>query len=209
MVNVSPVINSIKGETFAYKIKESLYLNVTNRCTNACSFCIRSIANDVSGYNLRLHREPCLDEMTKSIMKYKQYKEIVFCGYGEPFLRTNLIKELSVWIKDRLGVRIRINTNGHGNVINKRNILTEMNGMIDSLSVSLNAQNACIYNSLCRPRIDDAYSSVVDFIKESTNYIPDVTATAVDVPGVDSNLCKKIAHELNVKFRLRKFSLTV
>jgi TatD DNase family protein len=191
-----------QGE-IAYKIRDSLYLNITNRCTNKCSFCVRFHSDYVKGHRLRLSHEPSEDEVRAAIGDPSRYKEIVFCGYGEPLLRLDLVKNLSAWIKQQNGI-VRINTNGHGNVIHKRNILPELNGIVDRVSISLDAQDEETYERLCRPVYKDAYNEVLLFIREAKKYIPDVQVTAVSLEGVDLERCRKIAEGLGAGFRVRK-----
>jgi TatD DNase family protein len=192
--------------TVAYRIRESLYLNITNRCTNACTFCVRFHTDYVKGHNLRLEHEPDFEELKAEIGDPREFKEIVFCGYGEPLIRLDLVKELAAWIKDK-GGRVRINTNGHGNMIHKRNILPELEGIVDSISISLDAQDGKTYDDICKPFFQDAFNSVISFIREAGRYIPDVTVTVVDAPGVDVAKCEEIAEDLGVKFRLRKYNV--
>jgi len=191
-----------------YKIRNSLYLNITNRCTNECFFCTRISDPWVQGYNLRLEGEPSAEDIIKEIGDPKVYDEVVFCGYGEPTLRLNIIKEVSKKIKE-LGGKIRLNTNGHGNLINKRNILPELKGIIDTISISLNAEDNEKYNKICHPIFKNGtYEAVKEFIREAKKYIPDVVATIVDVPEVDEEKCKEIAEkELGVKFRERRYNI--
>lgn len=190
-----------KGE-ITYKIRDTLYLNITNRCTNVCSFCVRFHTDYVKGHNLRLEREPSAKELVDAIGDPKQYKEIVFCGYGEPFLRLDLIKEVGKWIKEQ-GGKVRINTNGQGNLIHGRKILPELEGLIDSISISLNAQDKETYNKICNPQYPDAYKSVIEFIKDAKKYIPYVQVTVVDVKEVDIKKCEEIANSLGVRFKVR------
>ena len=191
-----------------YKIRNSLYLNITNRCTNECFFCTRISDPWVQGYNLRLEGEPSAEDIIKEIGDPKVYDEVVFCGYGEPTLRLNIIKEVSKKIKE-LGGKIRLNTNGHGNLINKRNILPELKGIIDNISISLNAEDNEKYNKICHPIFKNGtYEAVKEFIREAKKYIPEVVATIVDVPEVDEEKCKEIAEkELGVKFRERRYNI--
>ena len=191
-----------KGE-IAYKIRDSLYLNITNRCTNNCSFCIRFITDYVKGHNLRLLHEPTENELKGAIGNPSHYKEIVFCGYGEPLIRLDVVKSLSQWIKQNKGM-VRINTNGHGNLIHDRNILPELKGIVDSISISLDAHDEETYNRICRPVYENAFSNVVEFIRESRKYIPYVEATAVELEGVDIEKCREITDGLGVRFRVRK-----
>lgn len=194
------------GGEIAYKIRDSLYLNITNRCTNKCSFCIRFISDYVKGHNLRLSYEPTEEELKAAICNPCDYKEIVFCGYGEPTLRLDLIKSLSLWIKQH-GGKVRINTNGHGNMIHKRNILPELKGLVDRLSISLDAHDEETYNRICKPAYKNAYNEVLNFIKEAKKFIPDVSVTVVSAEGVDIEKCKKIAEDLGVGFRVRKLDV--
>ncbi len=195
-----------KKPAIAYKIRNSLYLNITNRCSNACSFCVRFHTDYVKGHNLRLTYEPELEELKKEIGDPTKYKEIVFCGYGEPTIRLDLIKELSRWIKSK-GGRVRVNTNGHGNIIHRRNILPELKGLIDSMSISLDAQDAETYNRICKPLYENAFEEVVSFIKEAVKYIPEVTVTVVDLPEVDISKCRRLAEELGARFRVRHYNV--
>ncbi len=196
-----------------YRIRNSLYINITNRCTNECSFCTRITDPYVHGYNLKLENEPSAEDILKEIGDPHKYDEIVFCGYGEPTLRLDVIKEVSKKIKET-GGKIRLNTNGHGNLINKRNILPELKGFVDSVSVSLDAENSDKYDKICRPAFNGStgspstYEAVKGFIKEAKEYIPDVTATIVDVPEADEAECRRISEkELGVKFRVRRYNV--
>ena len=191
-----------KGE-IAYKIRDSLYLNITNRCTNNCSFCIRFITDYVKGHNLRLLHEPTENELKGAIGNPSHYKEIVFCGYGEPLIRLDVVKGLSQWIKQNKGM-VRINTNGHGNLIHGRNILPELKGIVDSISISLDAHDEETYNRICRPVYENAFGNIVEFIRESKKYIPHVEATAVELEGVDIEKCREITDGLGVRLRVRK-----
>lgn len=203
LFGIAPVSDS---PAIAYKIRDSLYLNITNRCTNACSFCVRFHTDYVKGHNLRLNHEPTEDELKEAIGDPSKYKEVVFCGYGEPTIRLDLIKSLSAWIKKQ-GGRVRLNTNGHGNLIHGRNILTELRGIVDSVSISLDAQDEQTYNSICKPLYKNAFRAVVEFIKESVKYIPEVTVTVVELPGVDIQRCREIAEGSGARFRVRHYNV--
>ena len=191
----------------AYKIRESLYLNITNRCTNACSFCVRFYSDFVKGHMLRLKDEPSAEELIASIGKDPaRYSEVVFCGYGEPLIRLDTVKEVSSWVKEK-GGRVRINTNGHGNLIHKRNILPELAGLVDVLSVSLDAHDAATYEKLCKPVYGNSYQAVIDFIKEAKKYVPEVQATVVEKEEVDIKKCGEIARGLGIPLRVRKLDV--
>lgn len=190
-----------KGE-IAYKIRDSLYLNITNRCTNVCKFCVRFHTDYVKGHNLRLENEPSVEDLIGAIENPKNYREIVFCGYGEPFLRLDVIKEVAKWIKEK-GGKVRVNTNGHGNIIHGRRILPELKGLIDSISISLNAQNRETYNKICKPLYPNAYEAVIDFIKDAKENVPYVQVTVVNLPEIDIEKCREIANSLGVKLKIR------
>lgn len=190
-----------------YPIRNSLYLNITNRCTASCTFCVRYHTDFVKGHNLRLGEEPTADALIKEIGDPKQYAEIVFCGYGEPLLRLDVVKAVAAAVKER-GGKVRIDTNGHGNLIYKRNILPELSGLVDGMSVSLNAQNAETYVKISQPKFGiETYEAVKEFLREAKKYIPDVTATVVAAPEVDVEACRRIAEELRVKFRVREYNV--
>lgn len=194
------------GGEIAYRIRDNLYLNITNRCTNRCSFCARFHKDYVKGHNLRLSDEPTEEELKTAIGDPSSYKEVVFCGYGEPLLRLDLIKNLSRWIKDK-GGHVRINTNGHGNLIHKRNILVELSGIVDSISVSLDAHDDETYDRICAPSFRNAFHEVISFMKDAKEYIPNVQATVVEMDGVDVDKCRRIADELGIRLRVRKLDV--
>ena len=200
-----------KTGTVSYKIRNSLYLNLTQRCTADCSFCTRLTRPVVQGYNLKLDREPTAKEVWESIDNVKSYDEIVFCGFGEPTLRLDVVKEVAQKIKDA-GGRVRLNTNGHGNVINKRNILPELSGLIDEISVSLNTDTSEAYDEICRPLPmfrNGIYDKIKEFITEAKKHIPEVQATIVThQKDVDENQCEDIVNkEFGVKYRARRYNI--
>jgi TatD DNase family protein len=194
-----------KGE-IAYTIRDSLYLNITNRCTNRCSFCIKFHGDYVKGHNLRLPDEPTEEELIRAVGDPLRFSEVVFCGYGEPLLRLETVKKVAGWIKEK-GGRVRINTNGHGNLIHGRNILPELSGIVDSVSVSLDAHNEEVYNRICAPAFGNAFSEVVSFIRAAKDSLPHVQATVVEIEGVDIEKCRKITDDLGVTLRVRKLDV--
>lgn len=188
----------------SYQIEDSLYLNITNHCANRCDFCIRRTKSGV-GYNLWLSREPSLPEVLDAVKDPRPYKEIVFCGYGEPLSRLEMVREVSAELKKRGARSIRINTNGQANSLYGRNVVPELAGLIDTVSISLNAQDAATYVRLCQPREgEQAYFSMLDFVRKCVGVIPRVILSVVEWPGVDVEACRSIARELGAEFRLRK-----
>jgi len=196
-------IGTPEAARISYKIRNSLYLNITNRCTNKCLFCMRYQSDFVKGHNLHLQSEPTEKELEAAIGDPLMYSEVVFCGYGEPLLRLDVVKSVAAWVKQRGGI-VRINTNGQGNLINKRNILPELKGLVDSVSVSLDAQDDETYDRICEPSFSNAFPAVVDFIRDARNYIPNVQATVVEMKGIDIEKCRKLTDALNIKLRVRK-----
>lgn len=192
-----------------YLLGKNLYLNITNQCTNRCVFCIRNFANGVGNKNLWLEREPTSQEVIDEIKSYfplNKFKEIVFCGFGEPLLRVNVVKKVIEFIKTyESSTFIRIDTNGHGNIFHQRNILLDLEGLVDSISISLNAESSEKYNKICRPVFENAYEGVLGFIKLAPKHIKNVQVTVVDIPSIDKSLCEKIAENLGVKFYVRSF----
>jgi len=192
---------------YVYKIRNSLYLNITNRCTNKCIFCGKQKDFFVKGHYLKLEQEPKLEDIIKELPEnIQQYDEIVFCGYGEPTLRLKLIFELSKILKELGAKKIRLNTDGLANLREKKNIVPELAKYIDAISISLNAADEQTYNKLCNPNIPNAFSSLVKFIEESKKYIKEVTASAVAVPELDTKKIKDfVEKELKVNYRERPY----
>lgn len=194
----------------AYILEGKVYINLTNSCTNNCVFCIRNIKEDVVGANLFLNSEnvKASDVISQlEAIKDKLSSEIVFCGYGEPMLKLEVLKEVASYIKKNYPhILLRVNTNGHANLVYKRNILPELKGLIDKFSVSLNGENEEVYNKISIPNIEGAYSAVKEFIKEAVKEGFNTTATIVtNYKGydVDMEKCIKITEELGAKFRER------
>jgi len=190
----------------AYRIRNSLYLNITNRCSNRCSFCAKFDDFTVKGHNLLLDGEPSFEEVMAAVGRPEGIDEVVFCGYGEPLIRLDLVKRVAAELKLR-GYRIRINTDGQSNLVHGRNILPELAGLVDSVSVSLNAADAATYGRICNtPFSDEGFKAVCEFIRQAGRYIPVVVASAVTVPGVDIEACRILADSLGAGFRVREYA---
>jgi TatD DNase family protein len=190
----------------AYTIRNSLYLNITNRCSNRCTFCPKFEDFLVKGHFLKLEHEPTSAEVLEAIGDPAPYDEVVFCGFGESLLRLDLVKKVSADLKRR-GVTVRVNTDGQANLAHGRNILPELKGLVDTLSVSLNAADAATYERLCNTPFGAAgLEGICDFLREAPTYIPNVVATAVTVPGVDIDAVEQLALSLGVAFRKREYA---
>ena len=193
-------------DTIAYKIRDSLYLNITNRCSNRCTFCPKFDDFAVKGHELKLSHEPSFAEVMAAVDAADAFNEVVFCGYGEPLIRLDLVKEVAAELKRR-GHKVRINTDGQANLVHGRNILPELAGLVDSLSVSLNAANPQDYDRLCNtPFGAVGFQGVCDFLREAPGHVPQVTASAVTVPGLDVQKVRELAQSLGVEFREREYA---
>ena len=195
-------------QTIAYQIEDRCYLSITDRCTLACRFCPKTQGSmQVHNYDLTFDHRPGSGEIISAIGDVTDYSWIVFCGYGEPTLRLKPLLEVARHVKQQ-GGRVRINTDGLANLVHKRNVLPDMAGLVDALSVSLNAQNEEVYNQHCVPSLPDSWQAVLDFLEQAPVYVPDVTATAIHgLDGVDIAACRELASGLGVKFRQRELDL--
>ena len=192
--------------TVAYKIRNSLYLNITNRCSNRCTFCPKFDELTVKGHELKLSHEPDLAEVMAAVDDAADYDEVVFCGYGEPLIRIDLVREVAAQLKGR-GLKVRINTDGQANLVHGRNVLPELAGLVDAISVSLNAADPQTYARLCNtPFGTDGFAGVCDFLREAGKVIPQVVASAVALPGLDLAPVRALAEELGVEFREREYA---
>jgi TatD family-associated radical SAM protein len=188
----------------SYRIGDRLYLNITDRCTLVCQFCPKTKGDlHIHEYDLALDHRPEAAEVIAAIGDPAPYREVVFCGFGEPTLRLAVLLEVAHYVKAH-GGRVRVNTDGLANLVHKRNVLPELGECVESLSVSLNAQNQEVYDRHCQPQLPAAYPALLDFLRLAPTYVPDVTATAIEgLPGVDIPACEAIAKGLGVKFRKR------
>lgn len=200
-----PAPESSAAPVYAYRLHGNAYLNVTNRCTLRCRFCPKFNGEwTVQDYGLRLRHEPDVDTLLDAVGDPGAYREVVFCGLGEPTLRLDVVVETARRLRAQ-GARVRLNTDGLANRVHGRDVTDELAAVIDAVSVSLNAQNAQVYASHCRPRFEDAYPAVLDFLRRAIQRIPEVTTTAIaGLDGVDIAACADIAAGLGVGFRRRE-----
>jgi TatD DNase family protein len=199
-------IGNIPKVSYTYKIGNTLYINITNRCNANCSFCERETDGTLSGYNLKMskNQEPPAEVYIKEIGDPKKFKEIAFCGYGEPTIRFDVVKEVARYVKEQ-GGKTRLMTNGHGNRINKRNIIPELKGLIDYVSISFNSADPVQYGKLMG--LDETYFyEMVNFAKESKNYVEKVVLSVVSINEVDIKKAKEfVENEIGVEFRERQY----
>ena len=190
---------------YTYQIGKSLYINVTNRCDADCVFCDRKGNAVISGYKLRMEKseEPPAGVYINEIGDPLKYKEIVFCGYGEPTIRWDIVKEVAKYVKEK-GGKTRLDTNGHGNYINKRDITPEMDGLIDSVSISLNSIDANQYAALMRvdPKL---HKEMIDFARKAKKFAH-VQMTVVGLSEVDiAKAAEFVKNEIGVQFKVRGY----
>ncbi len=192
------------GENFVYQIGNNLYLNITNRCTNNCVFCIRQSQRGV-GYNLWLSREPGFAELVQRIGDPTRYEEVVFCGYGEPLLRPELVGQVAGVIKEK-GGKVRINTNGQVRLWYNGDLARTLFGNVECINISLNAHRPEEYIKICRPFYKEkAYQAMLSFIEECAGLIPRVVLSVVNWPGVDLAECQCIANRYGVELKIRNY----
>ncbi len=192
-----------------YEHGDGLYVNLTNRCSNACDFCVRSYGNTIYG-NLWLEREPTVEEIKESIFSrdLTKYSEIVFCGYGEPTERLADIREICAEIRKKSDITIRINTNGHSDLINGRDTAADFEGLFDIVSISLNTSDPLVYKEMCRPKFGGrSHMAIIDFALNVKNHVPRVILSVVDttITPEDIEMCRGLAEDIGVEFRLREF----
>jgi len=189
---------------------ETVYVNLTNACTNKCVFCLREQKDDVCGAEMWHDDEYTLDDIIEQFEKYTPTpKQVVFCGYGEPFLRKEMMKAFSKYLKDKYPtIKVRVNTNGHANAIYRTNVIQEFKGLLDEVSVSLNSDNVDQYDRICNPRIKNAHEEVLKFIKACVDSEIETVASVVtgfSTEKINIENCEKLATELGAKFRNREF----
>lgn len=192
-----------------YEVGSGLYVNSTNRCSNACEFCVRSTVESYYG-DLWLKREPTVDEICESIFArdLSKYTELVFCGYGEPTERIDDILAVAKRVKACSDLPIRINTNGQGSMIAGYDITPKLAGLIDVISISLNTADAKSYQKICHSRFGEAaYQGLLDFAKAAARYVPKVVLSVVDttISPDEIERCRQIADECGVVLRVREF----
>ncbi|OGS26573.1 MAG: hypothetical protein A2297_04610 [Elusimicrobia bacterium RIFOXYB2_FULL_48_7] len=197
----------------AYQYKNNVYLNITNRCTMRCTYCIKyKWGWDYRGQSLRLKKEPSAGEIIREAEALRrkidfsmEKSEIVFCGYGEPLIRLETVKKVAAFYQNK-GISVRVNTNGHANLYHGRNICPELKGLVDKVCISLNAETAAKYLAVNKPRYGlKAFNGVLSFTRKCKKYIKNVYITTVQLEGTDTGKCRKIAKNLGVKFMARPY----
>ncbi|MEE0059961.1 MAG: TIGR04100 family radical SAM protein [Acutalibacteraceae bacterium] len=198
--------------TITYPVSKGIYVNITNRCPCACTFCIRNHKDHVfESDTLWLDREPTVKEICDSLDTWnlEEYEEIVFCGFGEPTVRLYDLLEVARYIKSKSNIKVRINTNGLADLIWNKSTASELKGLIDTVSISLNATNKEDYLKVVRPKFGvESFDAMLKFTKECTEYVPSVVMTVVDVVTTkeEQEACRKICESVGAIFRVRPYS---
>lgn len=192
-----------------YTHRDGLYVNLTNRCSNACDFCVRSYGDTLYG-NLWLEREPTVEEVIADLEKrdLTTFSELIFCGYGEPTERLEDMLTVCKYVKENHSLPIRLNTNGQSELICGEDSTPRFAGLVDTVSISLNTADADSYDKVCHSRYGkDAYDALLKFAAHVKEYVPQVILSVVDttIPPEDIEKCRQTAEKIGVQFRLREF----
>lgn len=189
-----------------YSIRKTLYLCVTNDCTNACSFCQRCHDYMIMGHLLKLDREPTAEQLIERIENPNDYREIVISGLGEPTMRWDVCLEVARRLKE-MGATVRLNTNGQGSLINGRDIVPEMAGLFDSVSITMLGHDKASHDRVAMPSDPDrAWDAVIEFAQACREAVPDVVMAAVAVPDLDVEAMRALAEDqFKLRFRIREY----
>ena len=192
-------------DTYTYQIGNNLYINLTNRCSNRCTFCVRDGKETYEGYSLWLKGgEPTAEEVAAQIGDPKRYGEIVFCGFGEPTYRLRDMLTLCDYVHGA-GGKTRLNTNGHGCLIFGENIVPLLKNRLDGINISLNAPSKEEYDALCRPQVEGAFEGMLNFARECRAAGLNAWFSVVDLIGEEKIArCRKIAEEVGIPLRVRE-----
>ena len=199
-----------RKDTYAYVLDGNLYINLTNKCSNGCDFCVRNERASYYGNYLWLrHGEPTAEKViaqVNTLGDLKQFKEVVFCGFGEPTYKTTEMLALCEYFHEK-GLSTRLNTNGQGNLINKRDIVPELKGKIDLVNVSLNASSSEKYQKICRSQYGtNGFDAMIEFAKLCKRNDVNCRFSIVDCIGEDEvEACKKLCEQVRIPLYIRKY----
>lgn len=203
-----PEKHTAANNTLVYDIRHSRYINLTSRCTLRCKFCPKhNGSKQVAQYDLTLSKTITADDILPLLGQVDKFEEYVFCGYGEPTLNLDTLLIVAKELKKR-GAKVRLNTDGLGNLFHRRNILPELAKYIDAMSISLNADTEQAYIAHCQPKLAHSYKAVREFITLAPQYIQSVSVSAINgLAGVDINTCRTIAFDANCHFTERQLDI--
>lgn len=194
------------NDTYLYEEYGNLYVNLTNKCSNSCSFCVRNNHDGVENRYLWLSREPDAADVTAVCpQNLDEFSEVVFCGYGEPTYRLETLIEVARFFKKK-NKKIRLNTNGQSDLINKKPTAVLLKGLVDCVSVSLNASNAARYDEICKPVFENAFSAMISFAKDCKNNGIETVMSVVDVIGENELIeCGRLCEKEGLRLRVRSY----
>ena len=198
-----------RPDTFVYVLDGNLYINLTNKCSNACDFCVRNERSSYYGHYLWLKNEVTVEkviEQTRALGDLKKYKEAVFCGFGEPTYRMAEMVALCDYFHEK-GLKTRLNTNGQGNLINKRDIVPELKDKLDLVNVSLNASCAEKYQPICRSQYGESgFTAMIEFAKLCVRAGVPCRFSIVDCIGEEEvEACKRLSESVRVPLYIRSY----
>ena len=193
-------------DTYVYEYGSGLYVNLTNRCNNNCAFCLRHTNQGVGSHRLWLEQEPTAEQVIEKMQDLSAYEEVVFCGFGEPTLAWETLKQIAAYVKQQ-GKPVRVNTNGLGNLANGRDITPEAEGLVDTFSISLNAATPEAYQELCHIQYGlQALPALLEFAKLASRCVPHVVFTVVDSIGPEEiEKSRELAQRCGAKLRVRAY----
>lgn len=195
--------------TILYEVHNNLYVNLTNKCPCACTFCLRQTRDHMENSgSLWLEHTPTLKEVLAEFDKFNldKYGELVFCGFGEPTEALDVLLETARFVKEKYNKPIRINTNGLGDLVNGKEIAPLLHGLIDTVSISLNTPNAKKYQELVRSKFGDiSFDAMLSFAKNCTQYVPNVvlSTVATTLTKEEEEKCAEICEKIGAKYRIR------
>ncbi len=193
-------------DTYVYQVGGKNYINLTNRCNNACDFCIRQNKVGIPGFSLWLEKEPAAEEVIAQLDAAGR-GDVVFCGYGEPTLRLDVLKEVAAYVKS-YGGKVRVNTNGLANREYGRDVVPELENLVDVMSISLNEASAEKYDAVCHSIYGPAaFDEMLDFARRCAGTRMDTVLSVVDVISPeDIAVCREIAEKVGARLRVREYS---
>ena len=193
-----------------YTYKNEVYVNLTNKCDCSCTFCIRSHKDGVGDADTLWHKkDPALEEVTAAMdaFDFAGYQELVYCGYGEPTCALENLVASAKYAKEKYGIKVRINTNGLGNLYNGKDIVPELMDAVDVVSISLNAPNEKKYMEVTRPQVETAFEGMLDLSSEFREKGLEVRFTVVDVlPDEEIKASRQLAESMGIGLRVRHFA---
>lgn len=198
--------------TITYAVENGLYINMTNQCTNCCDFCIRNNGDGAYGSDsLWLEREPTKEEVFAAVEAAEplRYREIVFCGYGEPTCRLEDMLYVCREIRRKYPqLPIRLNTNGHASLLQGHDVAPQFAGCFDVISISLNAPTAEEYDAICHSQYGPAaFDGMFAFAKAVSQYVPQVVFSVVRQFLTPAALekCRRLCEEANIPLKVREY----